>query len=105
MERIQFLCIEECPTNEAAWNNLQESLARLDIQIKPERIVVNDDLEAEHYSFLGSPSIKVDGVDLWDTQKSDYHMGYRAYETPHGMVDYPTVLMIMEQLANLMKNA
>ena len=96
--------MEGCPDNEQAWINLMESLSRLNIPIKPERIVIQDDLEADHYSFLGSPSIKVDGVDLWEMPKNDYHLGYRTYETPHGLEGAPTVLMIMERLESLQRN-
>jgi hypothetical protein len=70
----------------------------LGIFIQPERIMVHDDLEADHYSFQGSPSIKVDGVDLWEREEKEYHMGYRVYATPDGLSDRPSLEMLTAQL-------
>lgn len=73
-------------------------LCQLGIAIQPVRIIIHDDLEADYYSFQGSPSIKVDGVDLWKMDSEDFHMGYRSYSTPEGLSDRPTSEMLTDQL-------
>ncbi|HCS38312.1 MAG TPA: hypothetical protein DIW44_01845 [Anaerolineaceae bacterium] len=98
VEKIQFFCIEECPSTEQAWNDLLDCLNKLGITIQPERIVIHDDLEAEFHTFQGSPSIKVDGVDLWKREQAEFHMGYRSYTTPGGLSDRPTIEMLTDQL-------
>lgn len=101
MNKIQFLYISECPHSETAWKLLNESLLILGIQVSPERIEIHDDLEADHYSFQGSPSIKVDGVDLWEQKRDEYHMGCRVYPTPAGLIGHPTREMLVARLREL----
>jgi hypothetical protein len=99
VEKIQFLYIEGCPSTEQVWNDLLVCLNNLGISIQPERIIIHDDLEAEFHSFQGSPSIKVDGVDLWKREQAEFHMGYRSYTTPDGLSDRPSLAMLTEQLS------
>jgi hypothetical protein len=98
VDKIQFLYIEDCPNTEQVWNDLLNCLNQLGIILQPERIIIHDDLEAEFHSFQGSPSIKVDGVDLWKREQTEFHMGYRSYSTPHGLSDRPTLAMLTDQL-------
>ena len=104
MNKIQFLYIQECPHSETTWRLLTQSLDTLGIQIEVERIEIHDDLEADHYCFQGSPSIKVDGVDLWEQKRDEYHMGYRAYTTPVGLIGHPTLEMLVERLRTIHTN-
>lgn len=90
--------MEGCPNTEQTWNDLLVCLQQMGITIQPERIVIHDDLEADHFSFQGSPSIKVDGADLWEEEKDEYHMGYRSYLTRDGLCDRPSLEMLTEQL-------
>ena len=39
--------------------------------------VLDDDVAAQK-NFLGSPSIRVDGVELWDEKRDVYSMGCRV---------------------------
>jgi hypothetical protein len=102
VEKIQFLYIEECTNTESTWKRLLECVEILGIKIQPERIEIHDDLEADHYSFQGSPSIKVDGTDLWIEEADAYHMGYRVYSTPAGLLDSPTTSMLLARLRVLL---
>jgi hypothetical protein len=101
VEKIQLLFIEECPNSEIAWKNLNEALRLLQIAICPDQIVIHDDLEADTYSFQGSPSIKINGVDLWERKMKEYHIGCRIYTTPSGLSGYPTVDMLVESIKKL----
>jgi hypothetical protein len=102
VEKIQLLSIEDCPNSAQALDNLQQALSSLKIYINPDQIVIHDDLEADHYSFQGSPSIKVDGVDLWERKTEEYHMGCRVYPTPSGLSGCPTVLMLVDRFKQLL---
>jgi hypothetical protein len=104
VNKIQFLYIQECPHSEITWSLLAQSLETLGIQINVERIEIHDDLEADHYSFQGSPSIKVDGVDLWEQKRDEYHMGCRVYPTPSGLIGHPTLEMLVERLRTIQSN-
>jgi len=102
VEKIQLLSIEDCPNSAQVLYNLHQALSILKIDIKPDQIMIHDDLEADHYSFQGSPSIKVDGVDLWERKAEEYHMGCRVYPTPSGLSGCPPVSMLVERIKKLL---
>jgi hypothetical protein len=62
--KIEFLYWEDCPSHPQALQRLQEAMAELDIGSPIERIEVLTDEDAERLAFPGSPTIRVDGVDV-----------------------------------------
>lgn len=62
--KVQFLFWEDCPSHSQALERLQEVMAELGIESAIERIEVLTDEDAEHLKFPGSPTIRVDGVDI-----------------------------------------
>jgi hypothetical protein len=98
VEKIQFLYIDECPNSEEAWNELVSVLHNLNVHCEIEKILINDDLEADFYSFQGSPSIKVDGHDLWEVKSDEYHLGCRVYPTKFGLRGRPELVELTNRL-------
>ena len=99
--KIQFLYFEDCPNSKPAYQNLSLALQELKWKPEVEKVVIQDDLQAEHYTFQGSPSIKLNGVDLWEETRAEYHMGCRVYQTPTGLAGSPTVEMLVNRLREL----
>lgn len=99
--KIQFLYFEGCPNSKPTFQNLSLALQKLNLKPEIERVVIEDDLQAEQYSFQGSPSIKLNGIDLWEEIRLEYHMGCRVYKTPTGLAGSPTVEMILKRLTEL----
>lgn len=62
--KIEFLYWEDCPSHPQAWKLLQEVLAEQGIDEPVEQIEVLTDEDAERLEFPGSPTIRVDGVDI-----------------------------------------
>ena len=62
--RIQFLFWEDCPSHPQAWKLLQEVVDEVGVGSEIEKIEVLTDEDAERYQFPGSPTIRVDGVDV-----------------------------------------
>jgi len=62
--RIEFLFWEDCPSHPEAWKLLQEVMDEVGVESEIEKIEVLTDKEAERYQFPGSPTIRVDGVDV-----------------------------------------
>ena len=62
--KIEFLYWEDCPSHPQALQRLQDVMAELEIESPIERIEVLTDEDAERLVFPGSPTIRVDGVDL-----------------------------------------
>jgi len=87
---ITLLYFEDCPN----WKLADERLAviaaeRPDITVT--RRLVETPEEAERTGFLGSPSIQVDGVDLFAEPGSQVGLTCRRYPTPGGYDGSPTL--------------
>jgi hypothetical protein len=62
--KIEFLYWEECPSHPEARRRLQEVMAELGVDTVVDEIEVLTDEEARHLRFPGSPTIRVDGIDI-----------------------------------------
>lgn len=61
---VELLYLEGCPSYKRVWQELFEVIeeARLDACVRPVRVTTSD--EAQALGFPGSPSVRVNGVDL-----------------------------------------
>ena len=62
--KIEFLYWEDCPSHPQAWSLLEEVLTELGIEAAVEQIEVVTDEDVERLEFPGSPTIRVNGVDI-----------------------------------------
>jgi hypothetical protein len=62
--KIEFLFWEDCPSHPRARELLQEAVAELGLGASIEEIDVLTDEDAERFRFPGSPTIRVNGVDV-----------------------------------------
>ena len=99
--RVEVLYFGGCPTYVAATRNVREVLTELGMDAEVELVGVNSDEEAERLRFPGSPTIRVDGRDLFPIAERDvWALGCRTYATPEGLKGHPTREMIREALAH-----
>ena len=95
-----MLYFDGCPTYVAAARTLREVLAELGAKAEVELIAVNTDEEAKRLRFPGSPTIRVEGRDLFPVpERSAWALSCRTYATPEGLKGYPTREMVQEALA------
>lgn len=98
--RVEVLYFDACPTYENAERSLRKSLADRGIHAEVELVAVNTDEEARRLRFPGSPTIRVDGEDLFPVpDRGAWALGCRTYPTPDGLKGWPTPEMIEEALA------
>lgn len=62
--QIEFFFWEDCPSHPEAWTRLQQVMTEVGVEAPVERIEVLTDADAERLRFPGSPTIRVDGVDI-----------------------------------------
>jgi glutaredoxin len=103
--KIQFLYFDGCPNHERAYKLLQEILAEKHIDAAVERIEIKDDDDAVRHQFIGSPTIRIDGVDV-DTVTGDrpYAKTCRIYVVDGKLTGLPSRMMI-ENLLCAAENA
>ena len=70
--RVELLWWQGCPSHERALADLREALADLGFDpAMAEPREIETDADAERESFLGSPTIRVDGGDLFGPTPAD----------------------------------
>jgi hypothetical protein len=99
--RVEILYFEGCPNHEPA-RALVERLAR-QLRIEPEiRLVeVADPDTAAELRFLGSPTVRVDGVDVEPgaQDRRDFAFSCRIYRSASGAAEQPDERWVREALA------
>ena len=99
MMRVELLYFDGCPTYQAAEKALRDVLYREGMEAEVELVPVNTDEEARRLRFPGSPTIRVDGRDLFPvSEQTEYALGCRMYATPEGLRGSPTSGMLKEAL-------
>jgi hypothetical protein len=99
--RVEVLYFDGCPTYRAAEETLRRVLAQEGAEAEVELVAVDTDEEAQRLRFPGSPTIRVDGEDLFPVpDRAGYALGCRMYATPEGLKGSPTAEMLKEALSN-----
>ena len=62
--RIEVLYFEGCPNHEPAVERVQQVLKEEAISAEVLEVKVSDASTAQEFGFLGSPSVRVDGLDV-----------------------------------------
>ena len=100
MMNVEILYFDGCSTYRRAEETLRGVLASEGIEAELELVAVNTDQEALELRFPGSPTIRVDGEDLFPVPgRAWYALGCRMYATPEGLRGSPTPTMLRTALA------
>jgi hypothetical protein len=93
--KVEVLYFDGCPTYETAAKTLRVVLAKEGVEAEVQLIAVNTDEEARRLRTPGSPTILVDGRDLFPVpERQDWRLGCRVYATPEGLRGSPTAEML-----------
>ena len=98
IKEIELMYFEDCPSWIETYQYLDEILnyQKIGVKIHLKKVETNED--AIKFEFPGSPTIKVNGVDIFPTDQTNYALGCRIYDTPHGFKGSPTKEMISKKL-------
>lgn len=89
--RVQVLHIEECPSWEEAGARARQALDGVGLaDVAVEYVVIRTPNEAASTVFAGSPTIVVDGEDLFPSDGQTTSLACRVYLTEHGLAGTPT---------------
>ena len=97
---ITLLYFDDCPN----WRVADERLAaiaaeRADLTVTHHLVDTLE--EAERVGFHGSPSILVDGVDVFAEPDAAVGLSCRVYRTPNGLAGAPTMEQLRAALADV----
>lgn len=97
--KIQLLYFDDCPNYESTRELVEEAVDDLDIDAELELIRIDSPDSAVANRFLGSPTVKVDGVDIDPAarRRDDFGFSCRTY----GASGIPPRDMIVNALTRL----
>ncbi|MEP7201878.1 MAG: thioredoxin family protein [Ilumatobacteraceae bacterium] len=87
---VTLLYFDDCPNWKVADDRLA-TVARDIPEVTVTRQLVGTPEEAERVGFHGSPSVLVDGVDIFADADAPVGLSCRVYQTPDGPAGSPTV--------------
>lgn len=98
--KVELLYFDGCPSHEQAEEVLKGVLAETGTGVEIEKTNVVDDEMAVKEKFFGSPSVRVNGIDVDPVAREStaYSRKCRIYQTDEGIKGWPTEKMIKDAL-------
>ena len=99
--KVERLYFEGCPGYQKAERALRDALSGAGFWAQVVTVLVSTAEEAERLRFPGSPTVRLDGRDLFPEglkPRTSWYLGCRIYHTPDGPKDHPTAEMIRSAL-------
>ena len=87
-----MLYFVDCPNWQLAEARLSEAAVRFGLDVSHRLISTADDAEAA--GFIGSPTIRIDGIDPFANGTEKVGLTCRLYATPDGLAGAPTIEQI-----------
>lgn len=99
--RIELLHIDDCPNTAETQDRLEAALVALGHTDIPVHMrLMESPADTENTGFAGSPTITVNGADIFPTGAPANDLACRIYPTPGGLAGLPTLDQIREALRN-----
>ena len=102
--RVEILYFEGCPNQEPARALVERLASNLGIEPQIELLEVADP-DAVALRFLGSPTVRVDGVDVepGGEERRDFALSCRIYRSERGVAGQPDERWVREALSEAAK--
>lgn len=99
---VDLLYFDGCPSWQNGLANLEAALKAEGFRYQIHLVKIETSQQAQKEHFLGSPSFRVEGVDLWPEEREVYSLSCRVYHTPEGMKGFPSVEMLRKRLREIL---
>ncbi len=96
---VEILYFTGCPSWKQTIEDLKFVLAEKGVKPDFKLTRIESDNDAKDKKFPGSPTIRMNGQDLFPTDQPNYFLQCRVYSTPDGMLATPTREMLKERLS------
>lgn len=102
--KIEFLYFRNCPNHETARQLLREVLRENNLRVTLHNMRIDSHGEALAKRFLGSPTIRINGVDIerGTENRSDYGMQCRVYFVDGHFTGVPSKQIIQAALRRVL---
>ncbi len=99
--KTELFYFDDCPSYEQASANLKEALRLEGLPETVEMVRITSEEDARRKRFIGSPSIRIEGVDMEgpEVETRGYGYGCRVYSSEGGLAGWPSVEQIRRALS------
>ena len=100
MKRVEILYFDSCPTWRRAEEEVRRMLSESNIEASLRLVPIVTNEDAQRLRFLGSPTVRVDGVDVDPSSRfaTSFGLQCRLYEGATGMRRVPDTNLIRAAL-------
>lgn len=95
--KVTLLYFDDCPSWQTTDQHLRRLADELDLEIDRRKVDTSE--AAEELQFRGSPSVLVDGRDVFADGDEPVGLSCRIHQTPDGPAGSPTLDQLREVLA------
>lgn len=101
--KIEFLYSKSTGRGKEAEEALKQAIEATELKVDVVYTEISDSEEAKTKKFLGSPSIRVEGIDVeyGDREPDEYQAGTRYYNTPQGWKPFPHARLIANTILEM----
>jgi len=97
--RVELLYYPECPSHERALELLQEALRAEGVDAPVEMIRIDTQAQAEMHRFIGSPTIRINGIELDPHPELPYRLTCRTFIHEDGRLSpLPSLSMLRQAI-------
>lgn len=97
--RVQLLYYLECPSHERALELIQQALAEEGRHAEIEIIRIDTQEQAQAHQFIGSPTIRINGVEIQPQPDLPYRLTCRTFIHEDGRLSpLPSLTMLKEAI-------
>jgi len=96
---IDVLYFAGCPHVDATLELIDDVLAERGVQARVNRVEIKDGDDAQRQRFPGSPTVRVDGIDVDPSHGNDFGMLCRVYRDGEALRGIPPRALIERSIA------
>lgn len=95
---IDILYTADCTDWEITGQLIAQAVDELALEAEIRYWLIENDRQALQAYFIGSPTVRVDGNDLFPVEGATAGLRLRSYLTDEGIMGHPTIQMIRDAL-------
>ncbi|GIV19097.1 MAG: hypothetical protein KatS3mg023_0848 [Armatimonadota bacterium] len=97
--KVQLLYFPDCPSHERAMELVREAIQMEGVQAQIEVVRIETEQEAERYRFVGSPTIRINGIEIDPQPHLPYRLTCRTFHLENGRLSpVPSLTMLRETI-------
>lgn len=100
--KIELLYSSDCPSWQITLTYLNEIIETHHFKVDLKLTKVETNKEAIIHQFTGSPTLRINGEDLFPVKQTEYRLGCRVYKTDFGFQGAPPKEMIEEKIKDFL---